>query len=88
MPSGFIYSDIIEAKKKVTENQIKAAEDEVNAYKLTDKDLMESKTMKEIEKKNLLNDNLEYDHFFDAATDASASEDVCKELKCIKIVKC
>lgn len=73
--------DIAMSKKKVTENQIKAAEDEVNAYKLTDKDLMESKAMKEVEKRNLSNDNLEYDHFFDAATVTAANEDVRKELK-------
>lgn len=73
--------EIAMSKKKVTEKQLKSAEDEVNAYKLTDKDIMESKTMKELEQRNLSNDNMEYDTFVEAAMVAAASEDVRKELK-------
>ena len=73
-------AEIKMSNKKVTDKQKKEAEDEINAYMLNDKDIMESNTMKKAEQYKLSNDNWDYDTLVQAATVTVFNSDVKKEL--------
>jgi hypothetical protein len=73
-------AEISMSKKKVTDKQMKEAEEEINAYILNDKDIMESETMKKAEQYKLSNDNYDYDMLVEASTIAVFDNDVKKEL--------